>query len=1335
MLTYEEIISKLSEGQKIRILTDIDELADKSMAELGIPPIKVAYLRHGQRTTFPTPTALAHSWDKELTHAVAATAAASMKAEGKNFIITPSAKIKFSPGRNEMSEDVYFSSEMASTYVDAVNAVGSVPCVGGYYLTDSDVYWMDTHPSERVINEYMVKPYADTLGKSGGLILNDSRRLGGEYVAVNDQLVEKMSSPLFSEEPIPVRSYVSAEDTVPFILRGGICIKGSAMELEAARVRYDKAYRAFQSGDATEDDLAREVAEGRAISPEDLDRAVDRLLKVAHDASRQQAAGSFGGVDELVARSTEASIVLLKNRADMLPLKNKKSVAIIGDVVNGYEIDGKSFYSRLERAIGQRGVDIRSSKGYGMENDKIEYSASRVSSVSAFSDVVLLFFGRGEAGAKQNAKNDMVALPANQLSLAESFRKMGSKVVAIVESGYTFDADFASSFSALLVAPFGTRSDADALARILFGVSSPSGRLAYTIHNDIEGYAPKHRNYKEHLGMKSGPFIGYRYYSSGRLPTAYPFGFGLSYTSFEYSELSISGNIASVSVTNTGEVESEHVVQMYVGADEPSVIRPTKELAGFVKLRIRPHETRRVAVKLTLPEVYDAERGKMVSELTDSGTYTLYVGSSSLDTPLSLSFAAGEHRLGADKEDRIDYLQTCSNIVKDKFTLEADYRFMNKSIKNLISAAVALVLAIAVGVYNASQTEAALFLNIVTALLVVASVAFFAVELFERSRQHREQRAEIDKLNEQHFEDAETVSGVSADKMFREEFDISEVEEAQESRREENEDDTFRHIDRSLTLTESGAELEALFVAHGLKIKEGEGTRLLSSIASSRVLIFNGMSSDSFAKLIMVLTEYLGTRSFIDVADESYVGVENLLFVKDAKGDTTKSNFTLAIESAENVTESIHIAALDAVDLATMSECLIPFAKYAKNPGMLTTITVSNEWGKQTTYYLPQNMWFAINLAEGHSFEDVPVFLSEVATVLSCAIESCEAVSYPSFTPRMNYYQLGYLAERAVGSLNISEDLWKKLDKVIAYVGSKAEYTVGNKQWLSVEKYISSLRSAGIGADDAMDATLAAKILPEVIALLDGKLTEGDLPMSEVLESTFGESVVNLSVDFLKSAAELRRLQLERLENERRAREEAERAERERIAAEEAERERLEAERIEAERLEAERLEQERLAAERAEAERIESERLAREAAASELSEQSAAEDAVNEAPTEPEASLNDAAQQRQAELERMAAEAARQRQAELESMAASAAQERQAELERMAAEAAQERQSELEKMAAEAARAKQAELEKLAAAAAHQQQIERAGVVAETIINGQPASAENGAANDTAGV
>lgn len=1116
MLKYENMISQLSDAQKIRILCDIGCLSEKEYRVLGIPEIKVGNLTEAFGAEFPSSFMLANSWNKTLVSNVAKTALKDMNGEGVTLAVTPGAKIKLSPYHAALSEDVVLASELAGEYLTAVSAMGLSACIDDFSLTPGEIEWLDKTPKSRVIFEYIVKPYqlaAKNYGFEGAIIAPDVQSPG--YEKANSVLAKIAAEEADMDGAVPICAKAGMINTVLCIARGVLCFEGVAVALEAALNKYKQMKSSVESELISPKELEEEIADGRAISPEMIDATLDTLIDFAFACEKKRVLAPDIGMEResLALQAARESIVLLKNEKKILPVKKKTSVCLLGDIAmrGGFAGD---FLKRLEEAGCQ---SLGMERGYDLDAERGEELLAPALGLAEKADVAFVFLGFGGEREKLIDKDHKISLPANQQVLLDRLGGKKTKVVAVISGNLTADFATDEKADAVLLAPLSVKTAAQALSEIVMGEYSPCGKLATTLYLNTDSRLKKQRAYQLRDGMKSGPFIGYRYYDTAGYSVGYPFGHGLGYADFVYSRLTVKDGIVSVTVKNTGKMKASETVQIYIGMESSAVLRPKKELMAFEKTELAPGEKKTLQFALRLPEVFDAESKRY---LIEQGVYTVYAASSVSDVRLSCNVKAGEVKLEPDGEIKSDYLQSETNIIKDNYKLEADCDIMRKSVLNIVAGVAALLLAIILKAYCLLSDSNAMFFDILAVILAVSGWVFFVAEAVGRKRDRKTDKANIDEANKAAFAEAEELPIAEADKLFIKEFDTVTDDEVAAAVVEDYSDgfgaEHLIYVDHEHNFENAAREFAVAAAEKGYEFDASEVRKIFAAMASSRVLILNGMSDKMFKALMVLLGNYFESSVYIDYADSGYTSGESLLFKSDASGNRSKTNMMLAVESAGDETQKIHFAGLTGVKYSELAGYIAPVVKHAKNPAVRYTFTAHNEKNTETSFFFPQNLWFVINAAEGQSLGMLPASVAEIATVNSISFKECPAANTHANIKKFSFYQMEYLCEK-LASFEVDELTWKKVDKLEAFIDAHAPYHIGNKLWLCLEKYAGVYMACGAEQNEAVDESVAAKLLPSMVITVDGKIARDEIGFAETVENIFGEDNVDACKKVIKT--------------------------------------------------------------------------------------------------------------------------------------------------------------------------------------------------------------------------
>ncbi len=1109
MLKYSNKITKLTDSQKIRILSGVGSISGKDMKNLGIPTLAVGNMKNYGRSIYPHTTSICHSWNTGLWSDVAKAKVKMMANEGIGFAIAPGAKIKLSPYRKETTEDPYLASLLSGAYMKAATDAGMRSGASGYYLTEADVRWLDASPNNRILNEYFAMPYAYASEiSSSSCVVTDNRTPNYAYA----DSCEQIRSFISGNTEFFVCEKATEDSTVKLVSEGVICLEGSANALSAALTRYRKLKKLMEEGrDVTLLQLEEEVKNGTAISDEAVDEALDRALDFLFSCAGELRVQSLTEEDEnaLALKATLESTVLLKNKGSLLPLPKSKSIFII-DAYSPRE-DENTFVGECKKFFEARGYSVSAEKVQIFDDTDSKHRIDRLVSSVSKGDVILLLLGAGHGAERQIHLSEKLTLPPNQLYLANKFENTERKVISVIFSEHATDVDFTRSFDSVIYAPLPVKYSAQALADIVSGKYNPTGRLAYTLYAGSEMSLKKGAAYIQNYRMKTGPFIGYRYYDMAGLRVGYPFGHGLSYTEFLYSDISVDDDTVSFTVKNCGREIGSEVAQIYVGMDGSAVLRPKKELCGFVKIRLKPMEEKRISIRIRLPKVF-CDGGALL----EKGKYIVYVGASVSDIRLRSTYLAGDAVLEKNEERLSDYLQSHSNILNDNYTLEANYGVMKKGITNIITGGIALVLSIVLAVFNITTHLGSLVLGIVSGVLALCAIVLLIVEIFQRSRAHADERERIRQENQEHFADAEQIPVLSTDKMFEDQFDTVKEENTYFDQVVEfnSKVDYSEYIDDQFRISDAASEFKRFAFERGYKLDRGVAENLFASLSVSKMLVLNGTSADDFNSLVLLLSEYFGCAVCLDNSADLHENAENVFHGYDSEGYGVKKNIFKALENAASMPDKVHISAIDDITADNAGDWIVPLMRYLRSYKRRNEIVMPDETGKNVGYTIGNNLWIMIRLADTQTADSLPVDILKCASVINLSFVKCQVMDDQIPSHGFTSYQMEHMKGQVAGKYEVSEEIWKKIDKIEKYAKGYSNYTIGNKLWLDVEKHMEILLACGVEVDEAIDAALAIRVLPSITASLKDKLTKEDKTVLQTVEFVFG---VDANMQYIKA--------------------------------------------------------------------------------------------------------------------------------------------------------------------------------------------------------------------------
>ncbi|MDD2981037.1 MAG: glycoside hydrolase family 3 C-terminal domain-containing protein, partial [Hespellia sp.] len=590
-------------------------------------------------TCFPTAATMANSWDEQLLEEVGSALGEEAVDLNVNVLLGPGINMKRNPlcGRNfeYFSEDPYLAGKLAAGMIRGIQSNGIAACVKHFAANNQEERRMviDTIVDERTLREIYLTAFEIAV-KEGHTkaIMSSYNRLNGLHVNENPHLLREILREEWGFDGVVVSDWGGNNDRVS----GLLC----SNDLEMPGVQGESDLQ-----------VAEAVRDGR-ISAEVLDESVDRLLSLVCDTSKdleetekQRAEIIRNPIDhhKLARKAAEESIVLLKNEDRILPLEAGTKVALIGDFaqVPRYQGAGSSIVNptRLDTTvelIGDTDLEcVGFAPGYQRGGGKNEALGKEAVDLARKAEVVLLYLGLDETSEVEGLDRSHMRIPENQTALLRRLFLANERIVVILSCGSAIEMSWIDKACAVVHGYLGGQAGAKAMLNVIEGKVNPSGRLAESYpysYKDVP--SATHFPGKEvSVEYREGLFIGYRYYTSAEVLVQFPFGYGLSYTTFAYDNLKVTGSEVSFDVKNTGGMTGAEVAQVYITARDSAIFRAKRELKGFAKVRLNPGEKRRVTVTLDDKAFRFYNTEKMQWDV-EAGEYEIQVGKSCEDIRL-----------------------------------------------------------------------------------------------------------------------------------------------------------------------------------------------------------------------------------------------------------------------------------------------------------------------------------------------------------------------------------------------------------------------------------------------------------------------------------------------------------------------------------------------------------------------------------------------------------------------------------------------------------------------------------------------------------------------------
>ena len=651
MQNTELLLKELTLEEKCALLSGAETFKTRGMPEHGIPQIWLSDGPHGLRkqagesdhlglnpsvpaTCFPTASAVANSWDAALGEEIGAALGEEAAAQEVSVVLGPGLNMKRNPlcGRSfeYFSEDPYLAGKLAAGYIRGIQSKGVAACPKHFAVNSQETRRMasDSIVDERTLREIYLTGFEIAV-KEGHprSIMSSYNLVNGTYANENKHLLMEILRGEWGFDGAVITDWGGSNDHALGVKNG------STLEMPAP------------GGDSVRELLA--AVESGKISESDIDARLSELLPLVFDtkAALDAAPREFDAAAHhaLARRAAEESLVLLKNEGSLLPLAAGSKVAVIGDfaknpryqgagssMVNSTQVDvllDKLIDSELNVIGYQQGFDR-----HGKPDAALQRSACELATQA---DTVILCMGLDEIAESEGLDRSNLRLAQNQVDLLQAVAAVNPKIVVVLYSGSVVETPWLDNCQALLYAALGGQAGAGAVADALTGKVNPCGKLAETwplAYADIPS-AADFATRRKTVEYREGLYIGYRYFTTAEKAVRFPFGYGMSYTTFAYSDMAADEQGVSLTVTNTGSVAGTEIVQLYIAKKNSELFRPAKELKGFARVTLAPGEKQRITITLD-DKAFRFWNVKANRWEIEGGEYELLVGASVEDIRL-----------------------------------------------------------------------------------------------------------------------------------------------------------------------------------------------------------------------------------------------------------------------------------------------------------------------------------------------------------------------------------------------------------------------------------------------------------------------------------------------------------------------------------------------------------------------------------------------------------------------------------------------------------------------------------------------------------------------------
>ena len=643
MKTVDELLSLLTLEEKVALVQGHNFMFTNEVPRLEIPSIRMSDGPHGLRiqdgdngasaslpaTAFPTASCSANTWNPELVRKMGNAMAEEAQYYGINIILGPGVNVKRNPlcGRNfeYFSEDPILASRFGVAEVTGIQEKGVGVSMKHFACNNSENYRFlgNSLVDQRALREIYLRQFEYVVKNAHPETLMCAyNKINNVYCSENNWLLKEVLRKEWGFKGLVMSDWGTTHDRVLGV-KSGLDLEMPGDTPICRKWLFD----AVNNGE---------------LSMEELDEAVKNVLQLVEKHVHDQHLDKidWDAHHELAKEIASEGAVLLKNDHS-LPLNKEESLLVVGEMFEhmryqgaGSSLINPSKHSSVKDAFDLNNITYKYLRGYNVNKTVIDESLIKevVDACKGFEKVVL-FVGLTDDSESEGGDRENMSLPENQLALIDALVKENKKLVVVLFGGSVIELPFYNDANSILNMYLSGQNGGEAAYELLFGLKNPSGRLAETWpikYSDIpfgEEYAKAAQDvYKESI------YVGYRYYLTANKEVRFPFGYGLSYTTFDYSNLKVEQKenelVVTLAVTNTGALEGNEVIQIYVASPRENVHRPIRELKGFNKVNLKPNETKTVTVIINKEELkfWDIKQNRFVLE---DGSYLVQVGKNS----------------------------------------------------------------------------------------------------------------------------------------------------------------------------------------------------------------------------------------------------------------------------------------------------------------------------------------------------------------------------------------------------------------------------------------------------------------------------------------------------------------------------------------------------------------------------------------------------------------------------------------------------------------------------------------------------------------------------------
>lgn len=632
----ERILQSLSLKQKIALCSGDDFWHTKGFEEQGVPSFTMSDGPHGLRlqkaeadmfgindsypaTCFPAAVTAGASWNAKLYAREGAAIGTEALSEGVHVVLGPGCNIKRDPlcGRNfeYLSEDPYFAGHMAASFIQGQQSTGATSSIKHFAANNQEFKRQngDSQIDDRTLREIYLTPFETAITKGNpGTVMCSYNKINGVHASDNAWLLTDVLRDQWGFDGMVITDWGGLNDRI-----------------EAFKAGCDLS---MPGGSSFMERQAEEAVKNGLFPLSAVDASARRVIKTAltAESAPKPLSVDYAAHHDLARKIAEQGAVLLKNDDGVLPVAESEMVIIGSMAAEHFRYQGAgSSHINPTRQVNL--IDALPNVPYfpcGDKNGAVTQSElEQAVAMASSANVAIVVSGLPEIYESEGFDRDTMRMPEDQIQLIEAVAKANRRTVVVLLSGSAMEMPWIDKVAAVLHMGLSGQAGGQACANLLTGKANPCGKLTETWPLRYEDAPTTDTFGQKNVEYREGLYVGYRYYDKAKVPVCFPFGHGLSYTAFEYSDMDARRNEVWVTVTNTGASFGAEVVQLYIGSPQDGIHRPIKELKGFCRIELKPHEQKRVCIPLDDRAFAIWNDGWVIP----SGTYAIMFGASSED--------------------------------------------------------------------------------------------------------------------------------------------------------------------------------------------------------------------------------------------------------------------------------------------------------------------------------------------------------------------------------------------------------------------------------------------------------------------------------------------------------------------------------------------------------------------------------------------------------------------------------------------------------------------------------------------------------------------------------